>query len=224
MSFLSRLGLSLLLFGLLTLVADHVGYVPRKLAKLPPEHMRTAGIAFLVLGAVFLVCSGPKARKVLGWAIGIVVGGILLFTTAALLIHKFGRRTSVPDTVPTPVSWSPPVAPATPSEAPTRKPASLVLLEKRRTWESSLGRQQVWSIVIHLAGKEPPADLQEQLQALVKNSTNGGVAISRVGSVIEITVAPLKSAPPLENVLKTLFPTGRMQSHQNTRRFVVFVH
>ena len=224
MSFLSRLGLSLLFFGLLTLVAHQFGYVPRKLAKLPPEHIRTAGFAFLVLGAVFLSCSGPKARKVLGWTVGLAVGGILLFTAAALLIYKFGRRTSFPDPVPPPASWSPPPTPAHRSDVPPGKPASTVLFEKRRAWESSFGRQQVWGVTIHLGGKEPPADLENQLQALVKNSADGGVALFRTGGVIEIAVAPLKSAPPLENTLKSLFPTGKLQAHPNTQRLVLFVH
>lgn len=223
MSFLSRLGVSLLLFGLLTLVAHHFGYAPRKLANVPPQHVRTMGIAFMVLGTVFLTCSGPKARKVLGWTVGIVFGGVLLCTAAALLIHKFSRRNSFPDPRPPPVSWSPPTAPAHPSGTPAGKPASLVLLEKRRTWESTFGRQQVWSVVVHLAGQEPPADLEDRLQTLVKSSADGGVAISRTGGVIEIAMAPLKSAPPLENTLKSLFPTSRVQAPPNTQRFVVFV-
>lgn len=245
MSFLPRFGISLLLFGIVTLIAHHFGYAPRKLANLPPEHIRTMGFVFVALGGIVLGCTGPRARKILGWTALGSLGVVVLITAIAVLVHKFGRRTSFPHPAPPPIASSPAIhpAPATPSanhsaqlppthpaakpplpgaQPPHEKPAFVVLQETKRDWETRFGRERVWNIVVHLSGKEPPADFESRLRTLVKDSDGGGVFVSRTGGLLEASLAPNDDAATIEAALKALFPEARVQRHPSTTRFVVF--
>ncbi|MEY4488838.1 MAG: hypothetical protein RIQ79_1346, partial [Verrucomicrobiota bacterium] len=46
MNFRTRFGMSLLVFGIVMLVAIQFGYVPRKLANLTPSQIRVCGASF----------------------------------------------------------------------------------------------------------------------------------------------------------------------------------
>lgn len=109
MSFLSRLGLSLLLFGAFTLVAQAFGYAPRKLASFSPGQLRGAGITFVVVGGLFLALGGnPRFRRGLLIGLGSLFGLAVLCTVAALLFSRFGRhRPTFSTPPPPPPAWTP---------------------------------------------------------------------------------------------------------------------
>lgn len=230
MSFLARLGLSLLLFGVVTLVAQHFGYAPRKLANLPPGQLRNAGIAFTVMGGLCLALGGnPRFRRGLLIGLGSLLGLGLIAVVASVLYMHFGRHHAALSP-PQPPAWaapgtaaprpSAPVAgnPANPNPGPMQ-----ALYEKQRLWTSRHGREHTWSIVVHLGPKEPPAGLEKSLQALAGDQTDGGAVVARIGGIVRAALAPLSRPDALRTTLAGLFPGAEIHVIEASRQVVVFV-
>lgn len=226
MSFLARLGLSLLIFGAVTLIAHAFGYTPRKLANLPPEGIRAAGIAFLALGGLLLATGGgPRVRKAVLIGLGSLLGLGVLAVAAALI---FARRPKPTPPGPPPSSWNAPTAmPAPPSATPPTgaqpmptSPAA-TLHEKRRRWTERFGREKVWNVVVHLRGTSAPENLESVLAAASSDPAQGGAAVSHLGGLIEAVVAPSDEAA-VQKALTTLFPGSDIRVTAAARNAVVF--
>jgi hypothetical protein len=234
MNFRARLGMSLLLFGITTLVVIQFGYVPRKLATLTPTQVRIFGASFAVFGALLLgLGDRPRLWKAL-WIGFLSVTGLALFMAlAALLIHHLGRRSLFRRPAPPP----PPFAAAraslaagnsgalTPDRASgaAERPPTLVLMEKKRLWGVRFGREKVWSVVVHLGAKEPPAELEMRLGSMVPVASDGGVFVVRSGGILEAALAPLDDGEKLTAGLAALFPGAKVQAIPHGSRVVVFV-
>lgn len=97
------------------------------------------------------------------------------------------------------------------------------LSEKQRLWYSRHGRERTWNIVVHLAGKEPPAGLEAALRALTENQADGGASVVRIGGIVHAIVAPLSRPAALRTTLAGLFPGAEIQIVEASCRAVVFV-
>ncbi|MEY4489062.1 MAG: hypothetical protein RIQ79_1570, partial [Verrucomicrobiota bacterium] len=231
-------GMSLLVFGIVMLVAIQFGYVPRKLANLTPSQIRVCGASFTVIGALLLGL-GDNARrwKAIGLGFLALLGLGVLLVVASVLVHKCGRRTSYQHPAPPPpaaAQQSNPPRQSTPVDlavqAPREGPAAtrekspmMMLFEKRRIWEKQFGRERVWNIVVHLRGTTPPADLETRLSSLVTDSS-GGALVVPVTNLIEATVAPVDGGDKIKSVLITLFPGATIRLIPGDYRVVVIAN
>ncbi len=241
MSFLSRLGLSLLLFGAFTLVAQFFGYAPRKLANFSPDQLRGAGITFVVVGGLFLALGGnPRLRRSLLIGFASLFGLAVLCAVAALIFRLFGRRhpTLSSPPPPPPSAWTPPAPGTPPGSASVARPGPAAapqsqtdssarvmaaLYEKQRLWNSRHGRERTWAVVVHLGRQEAPTGLESSLQALAEDQANGGAIVARTGGLLHAAVAPLSRPEALRTTLAGLFPNAEIQIVEVSHRAVVFV-
>lgn len=221
MNFWTRFGWSLLFFGIVALVASFFGYVPRKLANLNPTQVKTAAIAFVVLGGFALALGGDSEtrRKLLRW-FGWVAAAVAVGFAALFVIGYFAsKRRFEPLPGPTPVpGWT---APPPPAGMPPEAAAMNRFYQKRSGLEARFGRGKTWSVVVHLAGSEPPTDLESKLGELAQKN-DGDVAVARMGGMVHATLAPIGDAGALTKTLEGLFPGAQVQVMDPARQAVVF--
>lgn len=224
MNFSTRFGWSLLLFGAVTVIATFFGYAPRKLANLTPGQIKAAGVVILVIGGVF-IAAGADARvrrKLyvgLAVAAGLAVLGLATLFTIGYVVQK---RRSAP---PPPAVWSqpvpaPPQGQASPGTAVTVS-ATSAMHDRGEAWARQYGRDKVWGFTVHLAGAEPPSDIDARLGKLVPTGTDG-VALARMGGMLQARLAPMDNGERLGAVLGELFPGARVQVFAPGRQVTVF--
>jgi hypothetical protein len=236
MNFWTRFGWSLLVFGLVAVVAPMFGYAPRKLQNMSPGQIQAAGVVFMAMGA-FAWAIGRDAqvrRRIFIWG-GAVTGLALLLLVSAVVYGRFVRQrrltppppppASSPAFVPPPLAGAPvPPPPGGRSASPLSPvPGSVasemaVLHERARAWEKERGRERVWSVVVHLSGGEPP----EHFEARLREATSGEVVVARVGGLLHARVAPVEDGERLRVALETLFPGARVQLLASGRQVTVF--
>jgi hypothetical protein len=92
------------------------------------------------------------------------------------------------------------------------------LHEQARAWERELGRDRVWSVVVHLSGSEPP----EHFEARLREALSGKVAVARAGGILQASLAPVQDGEGLRVALEALFPGARVQVFASGRQVTVF--
>ena len=226
MNFWTRFGWSLLVFGLVALVAPMFGYAPRKLQNMSPGQIQAAGAVFLAAGA-FLLALGRDAqtRRRLLIGAGSVAGLALVLLVSAVVYGRFARQRRLAPPPPPPAAAGPAFSPPAPpsdgrpvSEPVAREATVAAFYGRTRAWEKEQGRDRVWSVVVHLAGGEPPERFDERLRAAL----SGEVATARVGGLLHASVAPLEDGERLRAALEELFPGARVQMFASGRRVTVF--
>jgi hypothetical protein len=230
MNFWTRFGWSLFIFGLVALVAPRFGYAPRKLQNMSPGQIQAAGVVFMAMGA-FAWALGRDVqvrRRIFVWG-GAVAGLAFLLLVSAVVYGRFvkQRRLTPPPRASTPAFTPPPITGAPVTQSPGSRPLSqptsggsemAALHEQTRTWEKELGRDRVWSVVVHLAGSEPP----ERFESRLREATSGKVAMARTGGLLHASLVPVRDAEDLRVALESLFPGARVEIFASGRRVTVF--